>query len=246
LAKKNIKLDIQYNGTDFSGWQFQPKETTVQGEIEKAIEKVTGRKITLYGAGRTDAGVHALGQVANFIIEHHLPPEKYKDAINYYLPKTIMVSKSSVVPDDFHARKSAKWRHYHYLVGLERSALYYDYRWEYPFPPDIDKMNEIADYIMGVHDFAAFCTVSSQKENNECNVHLCHWRQEEALLILEIRANRFLHSMVRSLVGAMVDAGRRKENLTLNNFQDIMQSKDHTRLKNVAPARGLYLAAVGY
>jgi tRNA pseudouridine38-40 synthase len=246
LAERNIRLDIQYKGTDFAGWQFQPDDRTIQGEIEKAITRVTGKEVTLYAAGRTDAGVHALGQVANFRIDHTLPPERYKDAINYYLPDTILITNSILVPDDFHARKSALWRQYKYLIGLERTPLYYDLRWEHKCDPDLEKLNATADYLRGRYDFSAFCVVSSLKKKNDCDVHFCCWQREESLLTFEIRANRFLHSMVRSLVGVMIDIGCSNENLTLSDFQDILLSKDHTRIKHVAPARGLYMVAVGY
>jgi len=242
----NIRLDLQYNGKDFSGWQVQPNAVTIQGAIEGAIEKVTGRKVALYGAGRTDAGVHALGQVANFHIDHNLPPEKYKDAINFYLPQTILVTESGEVPDEFNARKSALWRYYRYIIGRKKSALYFDYRWEYIFPLDIDRMNLVAEAIIGRHDFAAFCTVSSQKENNDCDILTSGWKEKGDTFIFEIKANRFLHSMVRSLVGAMVECGKAKDFLTLENFKDIMETGNHTRIKQVAPARGLHLVAVGY
>jgi tRNA pseudouridine38-40 synthase len=243
---QNIRLDIQYKGTDFCGWQYQPDEITIQGEIEKALEKVTGQKVSLYGAGRTDAGVHALGQVANFKIEHNIIPEKYRDALNFYLPRTILIRKSSEVPDDFHARKSARWRQYRYIIDREKSALHFEYRWEYQFPLRIESMNLVAGSILGNHDFSAFCTVASRDENSDCEIFSCGWREEGTMLIFEIKANRFLHSMVRSLVGLMVEAGREKDYLTLGRFQNIMDSGDHTAIKHVAPARGLYLEAVGY
>jgi tRNA pseudouridine38-40 synthase len=246
MPEINIRLDLQYKGTDFSGWQYQPGEITVQGEIEKAIEKVSGKKVNLIGAGRTDAGVHALGQVANFKIDHCLPPEKYKDAINFYLPQTILATNSARVADDFHARKSAKWRHYRYIIDRKKTALYFDYRWECNYNLEVGPMVEIAEFILGTHDFKAFCAVASQKENNQCEIYESGWSEEETLLVYNIRANRFLHSMVRSLIGAMVEAGRGEGRLTLNEFKDIMASGDHTRLKYVAPARGLYLVEVGY
>jgi tRNA pseudouridine38-40 synthase len=242
----NIRLDLQYKGTDFSGWQVQPEVVTIQGEVEKAIEKVTGQKVILYAAGRTDAGVHALGQVANFKIDHNLEPEQYAKAVNYYLPPTIRVMKSFKVPDNFHARKSARWRNYRYIIGCERTALYYEYRWEYTGDLNIDRMNLIAGFIHGRHDFSAFCTVSSLKENNECDIISAVWEENEKTLIFEIKANRFLHSMVRSLVGLMIESGKSNDFLTLDGFKDIMKSCDHKLIKKVAPARGLYLIAVGY
>jgi len=249
VSHKNIRLNIQYDGGEFSGWQVQPNAVTVQGEIEKAIEKITGQKISICAAGRTDAGVHALGQVANFFIEHNIQPEKYKEAINHYLPKSILIADSIEVAPEFHARKSAQWRYYRYLISYCRSPLYYNRRWENRRRLDISILKETAESIIGVHDFSTFCTVSSLKENNECNILQSGWREEKDLLIYEIRGNRFLHTMVRSLVGLMVDLGREptsSEALTLKQFEDILLSKKHTRLKTVAPPQGLYLVAVGY
>jgi tRNA pseudouridine38-40 synthase len=246
MPETNIRLDIQYKGTDYAGWQFQPDETTVQGEIEKALEKITGKHCSLHGAGRTDAGVHALGQVANFKIDHYLPTEKYKDALNFYLPPTILITNASVVPDNFDARHSANWRHYRYIIDRAKSALYFEYRWEYQHDLDLDQMNDMAGFIIGWHDFASCCTVSSQKDDNRCEVIENKWHGEGSLLIYNIKANRFLHSMVRSLVGLMAEGGRGNGHLTLDNFKDIINAGDHTRIKHVAPARGLYLVEVGY
>ncbi|MFH2037498.1 MAG: tRNA pseudouridine(38-40) synthase TruA [Candidatus Zixiibacteriota bacterium] len=246
MAEKNIRLDIEYDGTRFSGWQVQANANTIQGYIEEALEKITGQKVAIHSAGRTDAGVHALGQVANFWIDHHIAPEKYKDALNYYLPHSILIINASETEPGFHARKSAKWRHYQYRIGRRKSALHFNHRWEYEYPLDISRMNEIAQFILGVHDFAAFCVVSSLKENNESNIMQSGWIETEDELIYEVRGNRFLHTMVRSLVGTMVQAGREKDYLTLTQFKDILNSLDHTKIITVAPARGLYLKAVGY
>ena len=246
MPERNIRLNIQYNGAGFAGWQYQPDEVTVQGKITEAIEKVTGVKVTLYGAGRTDAGVHALGQVANFHIDHHLPTERFKDAINFYLPRTILITDAFEVSKEFNARYAAHWRHYRYIIDLKKTAHYFDYRWEFPYHLEPEPMQAIADVVLGRHDFSAFCRVASQKENNDCEVTESVWRREESLLIYTIRANRFLHTMVRSLVGEMTLACHDKDPLTLSRFQDIMASGDHTRVKSVAPARGLYLVEVGY
>jgi tRNA pseudouridine38-40 synthase len=246
MGMKNIRLDIEYDGTNFSGWQSQKNAPTIQDEIEQAIRQVTGKKVSLTAAGRTDAGVHALGQVANFKIDHYLEPGKYKEALNFYLPDSILITASLQADDSFHSRKSARWRQYRYLIGTRHSALYHKYRWEYGFPLDLERMNDCAAYIKGKHDFSAFCVVSSLKENNECNIEEAAWRQDGDQLVFDIRANRFLHTMVRSVVGVVVEAGREKDYLTLDNFKDIIKSRDHTRIKTVAPPRGLYLVEVGY
>jgi len=243
---KNIRLDIQYDGTEFSGWQSQQNAVTIQGEIEAAIKKVTGKNVVLYAAGRTDAGVHALNQVANFKVGHKLPGDRFKDAINFYLPRSIRIMKSAEVPSAFHARKSAHWRFYRYIIGKETTALFHNHRWEINHPLDTGPMNEVCAYILGKHDFTAFCTVSSQKENNECSILSANWLEDKDNYVFEVKANRFLHSMVRSLLGVMVEMGNINDSLTLNFFIDIMDSGDHTRIKHVAPARGLYLVEVGY
>lgn len=242
----NIRLNIEYKGTDFAGWQYQPGLPTIQGEIEQAIKKTTGKDVAVIGAGRTDAGVHALHQVANFKIEHSLPPEKYKNALNYYLPRTILIKDAAVVDDSFHARRSARWRHYRYLIGTAKSALHFEYRWEISHELALSRLNETASIILGEHDFSAFCTVASQKEENSCQIMQARWQNDGSLFIFDIVANRFLHSMVRSLVGLMVETAKPNDCLTLKEFGDIMTSGDHTRIKHVAPARGLYLADVGY
>lgn len=258
MPKINIRLEVEYDGTDFCGWQIQPDVPTIQGEIKEAVRKVTGQEVVLYGAGRTDAGVHAYGQVCNYFIDFELAPERFCEAINYYLPRTILITKSSRVGDDFDSRRSARWRHYQYIVGRTKSALSFKYRWEYLHPLDLGRMNRLATYLLGKRDCSAFCTVSSLKDNNECDIISAGWREEKGFLYFDIRANRFLHSMVRSIVGLMIEAGRNgkigkngenaknKEYLTLEIFKDIIKSGDHTRIKKVAPAKGLYLVAVGY
>lgn len=242
----NIRLYIEYKGTEFAGWQFQPGLSTIQGEIEQAIKKTTGKEVAVIGAGRTDAGVHALHQVANFKIDHTLPPEKYKNALNFYLPRVILIKDSAAVADSFHARRSALWRHYRYIIDTAKSALHFEYRWEIAHALVLSRLNDAASIILGEHDFSAFCTVASQKEQNFCRIIKAQWHNDGSLFIFDIVANRFLHSMVRSLVGLMVEVGKPNDCLTLKEFGDIMSSGDHTRIKHVAPARGLYLVDVGY
>ena len=243
-SRKNIKLTIEYNGTAYSGWQFQPNATTIQGEIEKALAVITSQKVTLFGAGRTDAGVHALGQVANFIVEHTLPAQKYQDALNFYLPHDILIRSAEEVPLDFHARYDAVYRRYQYLIGLEKSALYRDMRWEINRRPDFARLSESAAYIVGEHDFTACCVVNSQKESNRCIVYRSEWTEQGRALKFEITADRFVHSMIRSLVGLMIEYGC--GGIIKNEFIRIFTGGDHTAIPKVAPARGLCLAEVGY
>lgn len=251
MATRNIRLLIEYKGTSFAGWQVQDGQTTVQGEIEAAICSTTGQKVNVIGAGRTDAGVHALGQVANFKIDHSLEPSRYRDALNYYLPADIRIKHAEEAPERFHARYDATFRRYRYLIAREQSALYRDLRWENPSELDRALLDEAASLVLEEHDFSAFCVVSSRKESNLCSIEHSCWRTIGPLLVYEIRGNRFLHGMVRSLVGSMANlAAVRKDNnmlnLTLASFRDIMEGRGPGRVPFTAPAHGLYLVSVGY
>jgi len=244
VAENNIKLMIEYDGSGYAGWQYQPNQRTVQGKVEEAVRKLTGKKIALHAAGRTDAGVHAVGQVANFTIVHTLPVKKYRDGLNFYLPDDIVVRRADPVPPEFHSRFDAVFRHYRYTIGLRRSVAGSNRRWEIDSNLDIRLLNAAADHIMGDHDFTACCVVSSQKENNRCVVYRSKWTKRGETLCYDIAADRFLHTMIRSLVGLTVDAGRRT--MTMRAFRDILHSGDHAAIRHVAPARGLCLIAVGY
>lgn len=250
MAARNIKIIVEYEGTAYSGWQIQNEQRTIQGELTEAIYRVTGERVSLTGAGRTDAGVHALGQTANFRIDHQLEAARFRDAINYYLPDDILVKESSELPLEFNARHDARFRRYRYLIGAERSAVYRHLRW-YCQALDFSALQECARMVEGEHDFSAFCVVSSRREENICRIDHCRWSRIGSLLIFEIRGNRFLHSMVRSLVGAMANiAGRRRdqnpENLTLSLFGDMLNDPREKRAVFTAPACGLYLVSVGY
>lgn len=249
--ERNIRLLIEYDGTAYCGWQSQQNGQAIQDQISEAAFKVTGQKINLIGAGRTDAGVHALGQVANFRIEHNLDPARFQDAMNNYLPDDIRIRNSCETTPQFDARRSAIFRRYRYLIGDERSAIFRHQRWYCPFQPDFDKLQEAARIVLGDHDFAPFCVVASRKENNGCRIFYSRWFRHGPLLIYEIRGNRFLHGMVRSLVGSMVNLAsvnpdNNQLNLTLDHFQNIINADTDERTMFTAPACGLYLVAVGY
>lgn len=251
MSERNIKLLVEYRGTAYAGWQIQANQQTIQGELTNAIFQTTGQKVNLIGAGRTDAGVHALGQTANFRINHHIEPEKYKEALNFYLDDDIRVKKSYEVSIDFHSRKHALWKRYRYLIGTERSALFRELRWEIERDLDFSKLKSAAEFIVGEHDFSPFCVVSSRKEDNHCIIHSAKWTLVGPLLVFEIRGNRFLHNMVRILVGSMVNlatikSDNHRENLTLDRFADILSVPTDKRVVFTAPPQGLYLVTVNY
>ncbi len=251
MSEQNIRLIVEYEGTAYAGWQVQKNADTIQGRLVGAIEKTTGQKVNLIGAGRTDAGVHALGQVANFRIDHSLEPERYREALNYYLPVDIRVIQSEIAPPDFHARYDARFRRYRYLVSGENSAVYRNLRYHYRPAVDPERLHKAAALVVGEHDFAPFCVVASRQENNTCQIYHSRWRQIGPLWGYEIRGNRFLHSMVRSLVGAMlnlatVNPDGNRLNLTLDRFADIITATTDERVAFTAPAHGLYLVSVGY
>ncbi len=251
MPQKNIKLTIEYKGTAYAGWQMQTEQRTIQGDITDAIYKTTSEKVKLIAAGRTDAGVHALGQVANFIIEHQLEPKRYKEALNYYLPDDIRIKQSCDVALGFHARRDAFRKRYRYLISREKSALYRELRWEHPVELDLHTLKAAATLIEGEHDFAPFCVTSSLQQNNVCQVEAAKWRRVGPLLVFEIRGNRFLHGMVRSLVGAMVNLAvvekdNNPQNLTWERFGDIIRSSTEERVIFTAPPQGLYLVSVHY
>ncbi len=248
---KNIKLIVEYDGTNFAGWQSQLNGITVQDKIQDAIFKTTGQKINMSAAGRTDAGVHALGQTANFQIDHTVEPSQYKNALNYYLPKDIRIKSSSEVPLDFHSRFDALSKVYRYIIGFENSALYFNQRWEMTEKLNLETLSKTAELVIGEHDFAPFCVVTSRKENNNCTIFEADWKFDNGQAIFEIRGNRFLHSMIRSMVGAMVQIAsqkqaKNKQHLTLDSFRDIIESSTDYRISSSAPAQGLYLVSVEY
>lgn len=249
--RRNIRLTIEYDGTRYAGWQIQEKDATVQGDIRDAIFRVTGEYVNLTGAGRTDSGVHALGQVANFETENSLGPERFADAINFHLPDDIRVIESVEVPLEFNARFDAVWRRYRYLMSNRRSALYRRQRWEHHYLIDSVALREAAAMICGKHDFTPFCVVASRKEDNQCEIFHSDWRLVGGLWVYEIRGNRFLHSMIRSLVGAMVNVSTINRdanslNLTMDALRSMLDSSDNRRNPFTAPAQGLYLVSVGY
>ncbi len=241
---RNIKLKIECDGTDFSGWQRQPDLRTVQGEIEDQLKKITQEVITLTGSGRTDVGVHALEQVANFKTESKLDLEVIFKGLNSLLSEDVQIKDIEEVDLDFHSRYKAKSRVYRYKIYLGKNVFLRRYAWEILYPLDLEKIYSATQLIIGEHDFTSFCVSESAKEDNHCNILKAVWEKSEKKLELEIEANRFLHTMVRSLVGTLIDLGRGY--FSLEDFKEILKAKDHRKAGLTAPAKGLYLVKVNY
>lgn len=241
---RNIRLVVEYDGTGYAGWQKQEKDRTVQGEIEGVLLRVLQETVNVLGAGRTDAGTHARGQVANFRTESILGAGEIRDALNALLPEDIVVRHADEVPLDFHARYSARERTYSYLVTLKPSALLRNFSWHVKYGLDITRMEKAAEGILGSRDFGSFCKGALEVEHHDCIVTHSAWSYGDSTLRYEIRANRFLHGMVRALVGTMVNIGRGYT--TLEEFSAILGAKDRSEAGMAAPAKGLVLESVSY
>jgi tRNA pseudouridine38-40 synthase len=239
-----IRLLLEYDGTDFVGWQAQPNGRSVQGEITRVLEEVLQEHVNLIGAGRTDSGVHARGQVAGFRTNSELAPDTILKALNGMVPEDICIRTAEEVRPDFHARYDARSRMYRYFISRTPLAIGRRYHWQLKYPLDLDIMRIVAGQVMGRHDFRAFCSKEEEVENTVCTVMTSTWVAEETRLVYEVRADRFVHGMVRALVGTMVDIGRGYT--PLSDFLLILDSKDRTKSGMTAPAQGLVLEDVAY
>jgi len=242
---QNIKLLIEYDGSDFVGWQTQPNGPSIQGELEKALGEILQEPISTIAAGRTDAGVHARGQVASFKTSKSVTPDLIQRGLNVLLPPQIVVLAAEQVPDSFHARYSAKARIYRYHLALRPSALQRNQCWYvggYTIREDL--LQQCAELLLNEHDFSSFCKVDASANHFRCTVDRASWQRIGTELIFDIRANRFLYGMVRALVGTMVEVARGHRRFT--EFQEILEAKDRTRAGVSAPARGLFLEEVVY
>jgi tRNA pseudouridine38-40 synthase len=242
--QRNIKLLIEYDGTDFIGWQVQLRGRSVQGEIETALKRLLQEEVNVIGAGRTDAGVHARGQVANFRTTTRWSVEELHRALSAILPEDIVLRSAEEVPLEFHSRYSAVERCYRYFITREKRALSRQYSWLVPYPLDLPRMNEAAALCEGEHDFEAFSKTDSGASTYTCTVRKAFWIEEGAVRIFEIRADHFVRGMVRSLVGSMIDVGRGFR--TVDQFHEIMTKRDRKRAGMAAPAKGVVLEEVLY
>ena len=263
------KLTLSYDGSHFHGWQVQPNLATVQGSLADAIHHVTGETVLPQGSGRTDAGVHALAQVASFTLVAPVPPANLQRALNRVLPASIRVLSADEVPASFHARHSSRRKTYEYRLFERRvrltpgepaaericSPFLAGYVWDCRWPLDFDRMNEAAALFLGQHDFTAFAASDPERglrDDDEApsgpnpvkTIYSSDWSRENDLLIYRVHGSGFLHHMVRNLVGTMVDVGR--GSLAPADIPRILASRDRTTAGPTAPARGLFLREVVY
>jgi len=244
---KNFKIIIEYDGTRYHGWQRQKKDATIQGEIEKALWIMTAKHLVLNGSGRTDAGVHALGQTANFLCDTDLEPGVFQRGLNSLLPEDIVIRECRQVDDTFHARYSVKSKIYHYTIFNHPvpAAINRLYVWSIRKQLDTEAMGFAASHIIGHHDFKAFEGAGSVRALTTRHVMAADLvESDNRLLTFRIEADGFLRFMVRNIVGTLVDVGLGK---TLPaEFKRILKSRDRTKAGATAPARGLCLMEVKY
>ena len=242
----NIKLTVAYDGTAYCGWQIQNDDDTIQGRMETALEKLHGHPVKITGAGRTDSGVHARGQCANFITDMTMPPEKFREALNSFLPYDIRILKSEEVEENFHARYDATERIYKYYM-LPR-ALSYPWLERYCLTvksaPDINRLNELVSPLVGLHSFASFASVMEDGYPMERTVNSAVFYQKNGYTVFKISADGFLRRMVRSIVGTVLELYEKGEDGSA--MKTVLDARDRSAAGACAAAKGLFLDQVIY
>ncbi|MBP7460309.1 MAG: tRNA pseudouridine(38-40) synthase TruA [Candidatus Delongbacteria bacterium] len=240
----NYRLIVEYDGRQFHGWQIQPGKRTVQAELTRAVEIIFRTKITLYAAGRTDAGVHALHQVVSFNAFEATAPEKLMRQLNGILPSDVAIQGVDLVPDSFHARYSAISREYEYVISEGKTALNYRRCWVVTLPRPMIELNSHLETLIGLHSFRSFCPQATTMPHYNCLVEAIYWEQQNRTHRFTIRANRFVHHMVRIIVGTCYDivCGKYSD----DHFKKLLTSDNRNLAGRTAPAQGLYLKKVYY
>jgi tRNA pseudouridine38-40 synthase len=244
-----LQLVLHYDGTGFSGWQRQPDRRTVQGVLEEALSRLCAAPMAALGSGRTDAGVHARGQAVGVRVPERWTAASLRRALNAVLPDDVWVASAHAMRDDFHARFSATARRYSYYVGTDEGAASPFRRrveWAVPGPIERDALDEGARLIAGTHCFRAFAVrgTAPPSDDHRCTIADAAWRDRAGGLVLEIEANRFLHHMVRFLVGTMMDAARGRRPRT--DLARLLVADDNDEVSAPAPAHALFLDRVRY
>lgn len=254
------KTILSYDGTPFHGWQIQPDLPTIQGTLASAIHRITGQTVLPQGSGRTDAGVHALAQVASFALEVPIPPANFHRALNRALPPSIRVLSIEHAPPGFHARHSALRKTYEYRIhpaGSICSPMLAPFVWPCPFALDFAALEQAAAHVLGTHDFTSFSAVDPDLTTRTAElssepqyatpvrtIFHSHWRQQEGLFIYRVTGSGFLHHMVRNLIGTFVEAGCGR--ISADFISAILSARDRSAAGPTAPASGLFLVEVEY
>ena len=243
---RNIKLTIEYDGKEFNGWQKQPNKLNIQGEIERAIANVTGEEVNLIASGRTDAGVHAIGQVANFKTNSSMPIEKIPMALNSQLKKSIRIQNAEEVDENFNSRYNCKRKTYRYVIdnSLYGSAIYRNIAYHISTKLDIEKMKKAVKYFEGEHDFKAFRSSGTSSKNSVRTIYSANMITEGTSIAIDLTGNGFLYNMVRIIAGTVLDVGLGK--IKAEDIPQIIESKDRTKAGKTLPPQGLMLLSVEY
>jgi tRNA pseudouridine38-40 synthase len=244
---RNIKLLIEYDGTNYQGWQVQPEGPTIQGMLEEKLSRLTGERVHLIGSGRTDSGAHALGQVAHFKTQSRMDICTIQRAVNSLLPPDIVIQKIEEVDEGFHSRKHSKSKVYEYRILNRnlRSAFHRGYVWYIPQKLNLTEMKKATQNLIGEHDFSSFRSVGTPTRTAVRRVIRAEWKRgRDGIIRFEIEANGFLKQMVRAIVGTFVEVG--KGRMKASDFRKIMNSRDRKNAGPTAPAQGLFLKEVKY
>jgi len=243
---RTLRLTIAYEGTEFHGWQYQPSLPTVQGLLMRECERIFGGAVKIVGASRTDAGVHALRQVASLTTPSAIPAAALARALNALLPPAVRVTDVGEAPAGFDARRSALGKRYAYLIdrGIPADPFLRRYAWHVPVPLDANRMRAALRHLRGKHDFSAFCAAAGRDRSPMCTVRAARVVTRGRWLAIFISADSFLHHMVRNVVGTLVDIGRQAESPEW--MAEVRESRDRARAGRTAPAQGLTLVRVRY
>lgn len=244
---RNIKLTIEYDGKDFNGWQKQPNKLNIQGTIEQAIERITGEKVDLNASGRTDAGVHAYGQVANFKTNSNIPIEKIPIAINSNIKKSIVIKSAEEVEERFHSRLNCKRKTYRYVINNSKygTAIYRNLETHIPQKLNVEKMKQAVKYFEGEHDFKAFKASGTSSKSSVRTIYKAEIiEKENERIYIELTGNGFLYNMVRIIAGTLVEVGLEK--IEPEDIKEIIKSKKRENAGKTLPPQGLYLLKVEY
>jgi len=240
-------MTFSYDGSDFKGYQKQPKDRTVQGELESVLKKINGqREVNIVASGRTDAGVHALGQVANFKTNSNIPIEKFPIALNTKLKRSIRILEAEEVEEKFHSRYNCKKKTYRYIINNSQNgtAIYRNLEYNFSQKLDVKKMQEAAGYFIGEHDFKGFKASGTSSKSSVRTIYKAEVYQEKEKIIIELTGNGFLYNMVRIISGTLIEVGIGK--IQPNEIKAIIESGNRERAGKTLPPQGLYLVKVEY